>query len=59
MDTSNVDTVLVAGRIVKRDGQLTGVDIPRVRQAAEAARDGILSRAGWSRSVLGRDRQGH
>jgi cytosine/adenosine deaminase-related metal-dependent hydrolase len=59
MDTSNVDTVLVAVRIVKRDGQLTGVDIPRVRQAAEAARDGILSRAGWSRSVLGRDRQGH
>jgi hypothetical protein len=59
MDTSNVDTVLVAGRIVKRDGQLTGVDIARVRQAAEAARDGILSRAGWSRSVLGRDRQGH
>ena len=59
MDTSNVDTVLVAGRIVKREGQLTGVDIARVRQEAEAARDGILSRAGWSRSVLGRDRQGH
>jgi cytosine/adenosine deaminase-related metal-dependent hydrolase len=59
MDTSNVDTVLVAGRILKRDGQLAGVDIARVRRDAEAARDGILSRAGWSPSVLGRDRQGH
>ena len=59
MDTSNVDTVLVAGRVKKRGGQLVGVDLARIRQAAEASRDYIVAKAGWSRSVLGRERPGH
>ena len=32
-DTSCVDTVLVAGRIVKRDGRLVGHDVPAILAA--------------------------
>jgi 5-methylthioadenosine/S-adenosylhomocysteine deaminase len=52
MDTSNVDTVLVAGRIVKRHGRLVGVDLKRVRKEATAARDYIVGKMGWPRSVI-------
>lgn len=40
-----VTTVIVNGRIVKRDGKLVGVDTARVRQLAIDARDDILRRA--------------
>ncbi|MCW2724622.1 MAG: amidohydrolase [Frankiales bacterium] len=40
--TANVETVLVAGRVVKRDGKLVDVDIKRVRQLAEDSRDYLL-----------------
>ncbi len=36
---SNVDTVFVAGRAVKRDGQLVGVDLERVRRLALQSRE--------------------
>jgi 5-methylthioadenosine/S-adenosylhomocysteine deaminase len=52
MDTSNVDTVLVAGRIVKLHGRLVGVDLRRVRQEATASRDFIVGKMGWPRSVI-------
>jgi hypothetical protein len=39
-----VDTVLVNGRVVKRDGVLVGVDQERVRRLAVASRDDILRR---------------
>jgi cytosine/adenosine deaminase-related metal-dependent hydrolase len=39
---ANVDTVLVAGRIAKQGGVLVGVDIDRVRRAAETARDRLF-----------------
>jgi 5-methylthioadenosine/S-adenosylhomocysteine deaminase len=42
----DVDTVLVAGEPVKRHGALVGVDVPRVRALAEAARDHVLEAAG-------------
>jgi 5-methylthioadenosine/S-adenosylhomocysteine deaminase len=42
----NVDTVLVAGRVVKRGGRLTTVDEDRVRQLAVDSRDRLLARAG-------------
>jgi cytosine/adenosine deaminase-related metal-dependent hydrolase len=54
MDTSNVDTVIIAGQIRKRQGQLIGVDLTRLRQQAQASRDYIAQRAGWSSSRLGR-----
>ncbi len=48
MDTSNVDTVFVAGKAVKRNGRMVGVDLARVQRLANAARDGVLARAKFS-----------
>jgi 5-methylthioadenosine/S-adenosylhomocysteine deaminase len=45
-DTSNVDTVMVAGRIVKQNGQLTRVDLPSLLRRLDGARDYLLSKAG-------------
>ena len=59
MDTSNVDTVFVAGRLKKRGGRLVGVDLDRVRRDAERSRDYLLERTGWPRTVLGGDLPGH
>ncbi|MDR5709239.1 MAG: amidohydrolase family protein [Armatimonadota bacterium] len=47
MDTSNVDTVMVAGRILKRGGELVGVDLNRVRQLAYQSRDYVVSKSGF------------
>lgn len=41
-----VDAVTVAGRFVKRDGRLVGVDLPALRRRVEAARDALFARAG-------------
>ncbi len=40
-----VDTILVAGRVVKRDGELLGPDRERVRRLAFESRDHIFERA--------------
>jgi cytosine/adenosine deaminase-related metal-dependent hydrolase len=45
-DTSNVDTVMVAGRIVKHNGQLIRLDLPRLLDRLSNARDYLLSHAG-------------
>lgn len=52
MDTSNVDTVFIAGRIMKQGGRLVGVDLDRVRQDAERSRDYVAGKAGWKRSRI-------
>ena len=44
-DTSNIDTVFVAGRIVKHNGQLVRVDLPRLLERLNSARDHLLSKA--------------
>lgn len=41
---ADVRTVLVDGRVVKRDGALTGVDLPRLTAEADTAADAILGR---------------
>ncbi len=41
-----VDTVLVAGQVVKRDGELVGVDLPALRTRLLASRDRIAAAAG-------------
>ena len=41
----NVDTVLVKGRVVKRDGKLLDVDVDRVRRLAAETRDYLLAEA--------------
>ena len=45
-DTSNIDTVIVAGRIVKHNGQLIRLDLPRLLDRLSNARDHLLSHAG-------------
>jgi cytosine/adenosine deaminase-related metal-dependent hydrolase len=45
-DTSNVDTVFVAGNIVKHRGQLVRFDMPRLLERVRGARDHLLSNAG-------------
>ena len=44
----NVDTVLVAGRIVKRNGVLVGVDLDKLRARALASQQRILAEKGAS-----------
>jgi 5-methylthioadenosine/S-adenosylhomocysteine deaminase len=41
-----VDTVLVAGKVVKRDGRLSGVDLPALQARLLASRDRIAAAAG-------------
>lgn len=45
-DTSNVDTVIVGGNIVKHDGRLMRVDLSRLLDRLDGARDHLLSNAG-------------
>ena len=45
-DTSNVDTVIVAGRIVKRAGRLVHADVPRARGLASRSAARIAEAAG-------------
>jgi cytosine/adenosine deaminase-related metal-dependent hydrolase len=47
MDTGNVDTVLIAGRVMKRGGQLLHVDWPAVRRKAAESRDFVVHRSGF------------
>jgi cytosine/adenosine deaminase-related metal-dependent hydrolase len=47
MDTGNVDTVVIAGRVMKRHGQLLHVDWPAVRRMAAESRDHVISRSGF------------
>ncbi len=53
MNPSHVDTVFIAGRAKKWRGGLTGVDLSRVLELAEDARDGVVQRAGFERNLLG------
>ena len=59
MDTSNVDTVLIAGKIMKRQGRLVGVDVDRVRREAEQSRDYLLGKTGWPKTLFGGYLPGH
>jgi 5-methylthioadenosine/S-adenosylhomocysteine deaminase len=47
MDTGNVDTVLIAGRVMKRHGTLLHVDWPVVRRKAAESRDHVIARSGF------------
>jgi 5-methylthioadenosine/S-adenosylhomocysteine deaminase len=42
-NTANVDTVLVAGRVVKRDGRLVCADLRRTRRLADESRDRLIA----------------
>ncbi|HZD22798.1 MAG TPA: amidohydrolase family protein, partial [Acidimicrobiia bacterium] len=47
MDTGNVDTVIIAGRVMKRDGRLLHVDWPAVKHAVESSRDHVIEKSGF------------
>jgi cytosine/adenosine deaminase-related metal-dependent hydrolase len=47
MDTGNVDTVLIAGRVMKRHGELLHVDWPAVKRMVAESRDHVLARSGF------------
>ena len=49
---ADVRTVMVAGRIVKHEGALLGVDLAAVRNAAEASRAYIFTKAGYAPQVI-------
>lgn len=44
MDTSHVDTVFIAGRLMKWRGQLVGVNVNKLLDEIEASRERILAR---------------
>jgi cytosine/adenosine deaminase-related metal-dependent hydrolase len=43
---ANVDTVIVDGRVLKRAGELTTIDLPQVRSDAQRALAGLRARMG-------------
>ena len=47
MDTSNVDSVFVAGKPMKRNGELVGVDLSRMRDLVYESRDHVIKKAGF------------
>jgi cytosine/adenosine deaminase-related metal-dependent hydrolase len=47
MDTGNVDTVLIAGHVMKREGRLLHVDWPAVRNMAADSRDHVIAKSGF------------
>lgn len=48
MDTGNVDSVFVAGRALKRNGVLVGVDIDRIRRMVNESRDYVVNTSGYT-----------
>jgi cytosine/adenosine deaminase-related metal-dependent hydrolase len=59
MDSSNVDTVLIGGKVLKRDGKLVGVDLDRIRRQVHQSRDYLVERAGWPKTLFGGYLPGH
>jgi cytosine/adenosine deaminase-related metal-dependent hydrolase len=53
MDRSNVETVLVAGRVRKWKGRLLGFDIANLRRQLEESRDRIFAAAGIAQNLFG------
>ncbi|PWU03854.1 MAG: amidohydrolase [Terriglobia bacterium] len=52
MDTSNVDAVFIAGKVMKWQGRLVNVDLERLRRLIDKARDGVLTRAKYPRNLF-------
>jgi len=52
MDRTNVETVIVAGKVRKWKGQLLDVDLPRLRQQLEASRDYLFGATGIKQDLF-------
>jgi cytosine/adenosine deaminase-related metal-dependent hydrolase len=48
MDSSNVDSVFIAGQARKRRGQLVDVDVERVKRLAYQSRDYVVQKSGFT-----------
>jgi cytosine/adenosine deaminase-related metal-dependent hydrolase len=59
MDTSNVDSVFIGGKVKKWKGELVGVSLAELRRQVEQSRDYLLAQAKWPRTVLGGYLPGH
>jgi len=46
MDTSNVDTVFIAGKAMKSQGRLVGVDMARITRQLNQSREYLISKTG-------------
>jgi 5-methylthioadenosine/S-adenosylhomocysteine deaminase len=53
MNPGHVDTVFIAGKPRKWRGGLVGVDVPRVLQMVQEARDAVVRRSGFQMNLLG------
>lgn len=47
MDTSNIDTVFVAGKAMKRNGELNHVDWTAVKKAVIESREYVMKKSGF------------
>lgn len=52
MDRTNVDTVMVAGKIRKWKGELVDIDLPKLRSELEASRDHLFEAAGVKQDLF-------
>ncbi|WP_234436319.1 hypothetical protein [Streptomyces sp. NRRL S-813] len=53
MDRTNVETVIVAGKVRKWRGRLLDVDLNRLRQELESSRDYLFETVGAKRDLFG------
>jgi len=47
MDSGNVDSVFIAGKAMKRNGQLLGVDLNRIEKMVYESRDYVIEKSGF------------
>ena len=52
MDRTNVETVIVAGKVRKWQGRLLDIDLSHLRQQLEASRDFIFAKAGVAQNLF-------
>jgi cytosine/adenosine deaminase-related metal-dependent hydrolase len=52
MDRSNVETVIVAGKVRKWKGRMLNVDLKRLREQLEASRDYLYQKAGVPQNLF-------
>jgi cytosine/adenosine deaminase-related metal-dependent hydrolase len=52
MDRSNVETVIVAGKVRKWKGRMLDIDLKRLREQLEASRDYLYQKAGVPQNLF-------
>ena len=52
MDTSNVENVFIAGKVMKWQGKLVGVDVGKVIRDADKSCDGLMARSNYTRKLF-------